>query len=171
MDTWCLLLYTPSGLFVVLYLLLRCVQRLLCCAILKTIVPVSHMQAVAGNALGGTFALELEGYVTDDLAFDVSADALAEALENLGNVGTVSVTRSVSLLPQSDVVMDLVSSDGRRRSALPNRYVQKRWMCTVTNLSAIFLSPSTVHRFVVLSGILSVVFPRVLSRLSQSGYG
>lgn len=59
------------------------------------------MQAVKGNALGGTFALELEGYVTDDLAFDTSADALAEALESLGNVGTVSVTRWVSCSPKS----------------------------------------------------------------------
>lgn len=50
-------------------------------------------QTVKGNELGGTFALELDGYVTDDLAYDASAAVIEDALEDLGNVGTVSVTR------------------------------------------------------------------------------
>lgn len=50
-------------------------------------------QAVKGNELGGTFALELDGYVTDDVAYDASATVVEEALEDLGNVGSVSVTR------------------------------------------------------------------------------
>lgn len=54
---------------------------------------VSVAEEVKGNQLGGTFALELDGYVTDDLAYDVSAEELGEALEDLGNVGTVGITR------------------------------------------------------------------------------
>lgn len=46
-----------------------------------------------GNELGGTFALELDGYVTDDMAYDASATVVEEALEDLASVGTVSVTR------------------------------------------------------------------------------
>lgn len=48
-----------------------------------------------GNQLGGSFSLELEGYVTDDLAYDISADDLQTALEDLANVGTVAVERYV----------------------------------------------------------------------------
>lgn len=56
---------------------------------------ISVVEEVKGNQLGGTFALELDGFVTDDLAYDVSAEELKEALEDLGNVGTVGVIRSV----------------------------------------------------------------------------
>lgn len=54
---------------------------------------ISVVEELKGNQLGGTFALELDGFVTDDLAYDVSAEELEEALEDLGNVGTVDVTR------------------------------------------------------------------------------
>lgn len=54
---------------------------------------LSCPQSVKGNELGGTFSLELDGYVTDDMAYDASATVVKEALEDLGNVGTVSVTR------------------------------------------------------------------------------
>lgn len=56
---------------------------------------ISVVEEVKGNQLGGNFALELDGFVTDDLAYDVSAEELAVALEDLGNVGTVSVTRCI----------------------------------------------------------------------------
>lgn len=46
-----------------------------------------------GNQLGGSFSLELDGYVTDDLAYDASSTVVEAALEDLGNVGTVSVIR------------------------------------------------------------------------------
>lgn len=59
---------------------------------------VSVVEETKGNQLGGTFSLELDGFVTDDLAYDTSAEELEESLENLSNVGTVSVTRyNVSL--------------------------------------------------------------------------
>lgn len=51
------------------------------------------LQIAKGNGLGGTFALELDGYVTDDLAYDASAVLVGEALEDLNNVGSISVTR------------------------------------------------------------------------------
>lgn len=54
---------------------------------------VSVVEGVKGNQLGGTFALELDGFVTEDLAYDVTAEELEVALEDLGNVGTVDVTR------------------------------------------------------------------------------
>lgn len=54
---------------------------------------ISVVEEVKGNQLGGTFALELDGFVTDDLAYDVSAEELRTALEDLGNVGTVGITR------------------------------------------------------------------------------
>ncbi|CAN0448848.1 unnamed protein product, partial [Scytosiphon promiscuus] len=54
---------------------------------------ISVVEEVKGNQLGGTFALELDGYVTDDMPYDISAEDLEEALEDLGNVGTVGVTR------------------------------------------------------------------------------
>lgn len=54
---------------------------------------ISVVEELKGNQLGGTFALELDGFVTDDLSYDVSAEVLEEALEDLGNVGTVAVTR------------------------------------------------------------------------------
>lgn len=54
---------------------------------------ISVAEEVKGNQLGGTFALELEGFVTDDLAYDISAEELGEALEDLGNVGAVDITR------------------------------------------------------------------------------
>lgn len=54
---------------------------------------IAVVEELKGNQLGGTFALELDGFVTDDLAYDVSAEALEGALEDLGNVGTVGVTR------------------------------------------------------------------------------
>ena len=50
-------------------------------------------QAVKGNQLGGTFALELDGYVTEDLPYDATAEEVDAALEDLGNVGIVSVSR------------------------------------------------------------------------------
>lgn len=50
-------------------------------------------QAVKGNKLGGTFSLELDGYVTDDLPFDAAASLVEDALEDLANVGSVGVTR------------------------------------------------------------------------------
>lgn len=56
---------------------------------------ISVVEAVKGNQLGGTFALELDGFVTDDLTYGVSAEDLEQALEDLGNVGTVDVTRCV----------------------------------------------------------------------------
>lgn len=55
--------------------------------------PWCLLQAVKGNQLGGTFALELDGYVTGDLAYASSADVVEEALEDLSNIGTVSVSR------------------------------------------------------------------------------
>lgn len=55
--------------------------------------PPLLTQEVKGNELGGTFALELDGYVTDDMAYDASAAVVEEALEDLGSVGAVSVTR------------------------------------------------------------------------------
>ena len=54
---------------------------------------VSVVEEVKGNQLGGTFALELDGFVTEDLPYDVTAEELEVALEDLGNVGTVVVTR------------------------------------------------------------------------------
>lgn len=50
-------------------------------------------QTVKGNQIGGSFTLELEGYVTEDLAYDVAAEDLQASLEDLGSVGTVSVVR------------------------------------------------------------------------------
>ncbi|CAN0350569.1 unnamed protein product, partial [Ectocarpus sp. 13 AM-2016] len=55
---------------------------------------ITVVEEVQGNELGGTFALELEGYVTDDMAHDVTAEVLQGALEDLGNIGTVDVTRT-----------------------------------------------------------------------------
>lgn len=54
---------------------------------------ISVVEELKGNQLGGTFGLELDGYVTEDLSYDLSAETLEEALEDLGNVGTVAVTR------------------------------------------------------------------------------
>ncbi|CAM9513681.1 unnamed protein product, partial [Sphacelaria rigidula] len=58
-------------------------------------VTITVEEVVKGNQLGGSFSLELEGYVADDLAYDISADDLQTALEDLGNVGTVGVERYV----------------------------------------------------------------------------
>lgn len=58
---------------------------------------IPSRQAVKGNQLGGSFAVELESYVTEDLGYDSSAEVVQTALEDLGNVGTVSVTRCTHL--------------------------------------------------------------------------
>lgn len=57
---------------------------------------ISVAEEVKGNQLGGTFSLELDGFVTDDLPYDVSAEDLEVALEDLGNVGTVGISRYAS---------------------------------------------------------------------------
>ncbi|CAM9684288.1 unnamed protein product, partial [Phaeothamnion confervicola] len=57
-------------------------------------VTVDVTEGVKGNQLGGTFALGLSGYITEDIPFDASKDDVAAALMALDNVGLVWVERA-----------------------------------------------------------------------------
>jgi len=47
------------------------------------------------GTMSGTFALTFDGKRTENLAFDISADGMKKALENLGNTGSLYVTRRI----------------------------------------------------------------------------
>ena len=55
--------------------------------------PVSISTIENGNILNGSFRLEFEGEITDDIPFDSSSSNLRSQLENLSSVGSVSVVR------------------------------------------------------------------------------
>nr|AIG55740.1 secreted protein [Thraustotheca clavata] len=59
-------------------------------------VPVS----VSGNQVGGTFTLSFMGHTTGIISFDASDTTLLQSLQQLPNIGTLSVTRTGPTLQQ-----------------------------------------------------------------------
>jgi len=50
------------------------------------------------STIGGSFTLSFQGNMTVDLPFDVSAQGMKEALEDLPGIGTVSVSRAINYI-------------------------------------------------------------------------
>jgi len=57
-------------------------------------IPVSVTTLEEGNILGGSFRLEFDGEITEQIAFDSSSSLLQSKLEKLPSIGSISVIRS-----------------------------------------------------------------------------
>ncbi len=55
---------------------------------------VDFFTSESGNALKGSFRLELRGHITDPIPYNASEDTMKALLEALPNIGTVDVTRT-----------------------------------------------------------------------------